>query len=137
MKLLLTILPTAALLVHTSFAYVISRSHSQQCPSVFLPSKRAQANRRFMAAVELEPEPEGGEELAPIKSSPNTRMKKLKELPNVKSDDGTSMVYEFWMTAVADGALVKEIRTTILKDASKKANFPGFRKVSCIINVEE
>ena len=27
------------------------------------------------------------------------------------------------------GALVNEIRTQILKDASKKANFPGFRKV--------
>jgi len=81
-----------------------------------------------MTAVELEPEPEGGEELTPIKSSPDTRMKKMKEVPDVKSDDDMSMVYEFWMTAVADGALVKEIRTTILKDASKKANFPGFRK---------
>ena len=32
------------------------------------------------------------------------------------------------MTTYSDGKSIQEIRQTILKDASKKANFPGFRK---------
>ena len=32
------------------------------------------------------------------------------------------------MTTYTDGKSIQEIRQTILKDASKKANFPGFRK---------
>lgn len=81
----------------------------------------------FLAAVSLKSEPEGGEELTAFKSMPDCRMKKMKEIDNKKSD---GRVYEFWLTAVADGVLVKSIRSQILKDASKKANFPGFRKVS-------
>lgn len=76
------------------------------------------------AAVELEPEPEGGEELSASVSIANTRVKKMEA---VKSDEGEA--FNFWMTSEVDGALIKEIRTQILKDASKKANFPGFRKV--------
>jgi hypothetical protein len=79
------------------------------------------------AAVELEAEPEGGEEITPFSSLPSCRVKCMKEQPKIKNDNGP--VYEFWMQASAEGALVKEIRTQILKDASKKANFPGFRKV--------
>jgi hypothetical protein len=81
-----------------------------------------------LSAVELDPEPEGGEEITPLSSLPDCRVKNMGEQPKIKSDDGP--VYEFWMMASAEGALVKEIRTQILKDASKKANFPGFRKVS-------
>jgi len=79
-------------------------------------------------AVELEPEPEGGEEMKPAKSSlPDCRMKKMERVPDVTSDSGD--VHKFWMTAVADGTLIKETRTKLLKESSKKANFPGFRKV--------
>uniref|UniRef100_A0A7S2VB02 Trigger factor ribosome-binding bacterial domain-containing protein n=1 Tax=Entomoneis paludosa TaxID=265537 RepID=A0A7S2VB02_9STRA len=77
--------------------------------------------------VEAFPEPEGGVEVSPVGSSlPGSRVKQMEELKGVKSDLGTP--YEFWLTAEVDGTLVKEVRTTILKDASKKANFPGFRK---------
>ena len=78
-------------------------------------------------AVELEPEPEGGKELTAITSMPGCRIKEMEQLSSVKSDLGTP--YQFWMTAEVDAALIKEIRTQILKDASKKAKFPGFRKV--------
>ena len=79
-------------------------------------------------AVELIAEPEGGTELTAISSTmPGCRVKQMDELQGVKCDFGTP--YEFWMTAEVDGALIKEVRTQILKDASKKANFPGFRKV--------
>lgn len=75
--------------------------------------------------VALEPEPEGGIEITPKQSMPGCRMKELQPLSEMKSD---KPAYKFWMTAIAEGALIKEIRTQILKDASKKANFPGFRK---------
>ena len=52
------------------------------------------------------------------------------ENSKLKSPDGT--VYNFWLLSVAEADLIKEIRGQILKDASKKANFPGFRKVSVV-----
>ena len=78
-------------------------------------------------AVELEPEPEGGEELTSLKTMDGSRMKNMGEVQGVKDDDGT--VYKFWLTATAKGDLIKELNTKVLKDAAKKANFPGFRKV--------
>lgn len=42
--------------------------------------------------------------------------------------DGEDGVHSFWLTAVADGAKIKELRQQTEKEASKKANFPGFRK---------
>jgi hypothetical protein len=42
--------------------------------------------------------------------------------------DGPRRKYEFWMTAVAEPGLVSSIKSEVLKDASKKAAFPGFRK---------
>ena len=81
----------------------------------------------LLAAVELEPEPQGGEEIVTQNTVPGCRIKKMAAAPELKSEDGD--VYEFWLTAIAEAAMIQEIRTTILKDASKKANFPGFRKV--------
>lgn len=43
----------------------------------------------------------------------------------VEGEDG---VHSFWLRAVADGKKIKELRTQTEKEASKKANFPGFRK---------
>jgi hypothetical protein len=87
-----------------------------------------------VAIVPLFPEPSGGIELQPL--LPNTssigisRMKQLDTVvPTSSSSSSTgSPVYEFWMTTYTDGKTIQEIRQTILKDASKKANFPGFRK---------
>lgn len=78
-------------------------------------------------AVALEPEPEGGEVISPLKSMPGCRMKKMQELKNIKSENGPA--YQFWMTATVDGNMIKEYHTEVLKNAKKKANFPGFRKV--------
>eukprot|EP00546_Thalassionema_frauenfeldii_P004622 CAMPEP_0178919674 /NCGR_PEP_ID=MMETSP0786-20121207/14575_1 /TAXON_ID=186022 /ORGANISM="Thalassionema frauenfeldii, Strain CCMP 1798" /LENGTH=178 /DNA_ID=CAMNT_0020593645 /DNA_START=240 /DNA_END=776 /DNA_ORIENTATION=- len=79
-----------------------------------------------MAQVELVAEPEGGEELTASSTMEGTRMKKMEEAKGLKSDDGS--VYKFWLKSVANADLIKEYKVTILKDAKKKANFPGFRK---------
>ena len=49
----------------------------------------------------------------------------MKDLGPVEGEDG---VHSFWLSAVADGKKIKELRTQTEKEASKKANFPGFRK---------
>jgi hypothetical protein len=81
------------------------------------------------AKVALEPEPIGGDELTAVsRTMASFRMKNMGPVADIKSDLGT--VYQFWMLAEADGSLVKEYHQQLLKDASRKANFPGFRKVS-------
>lgn len=73
--------------------------------------------------VELVAEPEGGTELTAVSSSlPGSRMK---DMGAVDGEDG---VHSFWLSAVAEGKKIKELRTQTEKEASKKANFPGFRK---------
>lgn len=58
---------------------------------------------------------------------PGARMKNMGEnTRGIKNEDGA--VYDFWMTANVDGGLITKLRTQIVKDASKKAQFPGFRK---------
>jgi hypothetical protein len=73
-----------------------------------------------MAQVELMPEPQGGEELTAISTMEGTRMKNMGEVEGMKSEDGT--VYKFWLQTIANGELVKEYKTTILKDAKKKVS---------------
>jgi hypothetical protein len=86
----------------------------------------------LLKAVECDPEPDGGEELTSQTTMPGCRVKKMGEAEGAtKTDDGT--VYKFWITAEADGSLIKEYRKDVLKNAQKKANFPGFRKVSCLV----
>merc|ERR1711976_729906 len=48
------------------------------------------------------------------------------EVEGKSQEDGP--VYKFWLSATAEGALIKGLNTQVLKDAAKKANFPGFRK---------
>ena len=55
-------------------------------------------------------------------------MKQLDTVVPTSSSSSGSPVYQFWMTTYSNGKNIQEIRQTILKDASKKANFPGFRK---------
>jgi hypothetical protein len=101
--------------------------------SAFVPtiSSTAFATRTVItslrAQVELEPEPEGGEELAAVSTMPDARMKKMEEVTDVSSEDG-SPVYQFWLSAIANGDLIKGYRIETLKEAKKNANFPGFRK---------
>eukprot|EP00594_Rhizosolenia_setigera_P012540 CAMPEP_0178964982 /NCGR_PEP_ID=MMETSP0789-20121207/16000_1 /TAXON_ID=3005 /ORGANISM="Rhizosolenia setigera, Strain CCMP 1694" /LENGTH=176 /DNA_ID=CAMNT_0020649859 /DNA_START=168 /DNA_END=698 /DNA_ORIENTATION=+ len=80
-------------------------------------------------AVELEPEPVGGEEIEAIQSMANSRVKNMGPVDDdsIKGEDG-STVYNFWLNASVEASLVKEIRVTVEKDASRNANFPGFRK---------
>ena len=42
-------------------------------------------------------------------------------------------VHSFWLSAIADGQKIKELRVQTEKEASKKANFPGFRKVRDVL----
>jgi hypothetical protein len=77
--------------------------------------------------VDLDPEPSDGQEILPRKPIPDTRVKKLELQPSMADDNG-SPVYKFWIASTAEGSLIAGYRTQILKDASKKANFPGFRK---------
>ena len=67
-------------------------------------------------------EPEGGDELTKISSSlPDSRMK------NMGADEQEG-VFQFWLSATAEGAKVKKLRAQCEREASTKANFPGFRK---------
>jgi hypothetical protein len=87
--------------------------------SAFAPIAARSYFRAFTLAmaVELTPEPEGGEELQAISTVAETRMKNMGEADGVTSDEGT--VYQFWLSTIADGEMIKQIRTQVLKDASK------------------
>ena len=96
---------------------------SCQHTAAFSPTAISSIRCSSLYAAELTPEPEGGEELTKISSSlPDSRMK------NMGADEEEG-VFKFWLSAKADGAAVKKFRVQTEKDASKKANFPGFRKV--------
>jgi hypothetical protein len=114
MKLATSLLPFLAVVV--------------QCGAFVVQQPAPVARFALGMAYDMVPEAEGGEELTPNSSLPSCRMKKLEARPDIRSDIGP--VSKFWLTAEADGTMIKEYRTQLLKDASKKANFPGFRKVS-------
>jgi len=78
-------------------------------------------------AMDLKPEPDGGDEMTQIDLIEKTRMKNMGKSEDGKMIDGSD-VNNFWMTAEADGSFVQKIRTKLLKEAGKNANFPGFRK---------
>jgi hypothetical protein len=94
--------------------------------SAFIPpASIASTKLHATTPIELVAEPEGGAELNPVSDSlPGSRMK---DMGAVEGSDG---VHSFWLSAVADGKKIKELRAQTEKEASKKANFPGFRKVS-------
>jgi hypothetical protein len=79
-----------------------------------------------MMAYELKAEPEGGEEIQSVATMTGSKMKNMGADPDTKDANGD--VYTFWVKAVADGKMIKGFRTEVEKDASRKANFPGFRK---------
>jgi hypothetical protein len=90
---------------------------------------------------ELAAEPEGGEEVAPLvvggaaKAGYTIRLKDLgpvaddDEAKYLESEDELGrVVHNFWLTAIADGNEIEKIRSDVLKQSAKNANFPGFRK---------
>jgi hypothetical protein len=102
-------------LLHLSTAFIVipNWTASSSFPTCLLMS-------------ELVPEPEGGVVLTAIKTMEGSKMKNMGENPSVSSENGK--VNKFWLTAKAEGSLVKEIYAEVLKQSAKKANFPGFRK---------
>lgn len=66
----------------------------------------------------------------------NTRLKNMGRVAATTKKSGTTeennvgvAVYQFWMTGMVKGEIISDIHTELLKNAKKKANFPGFRKV--------
>lgn len=102
--------------------------------AAFVPSathKIANNNNRLqnnILSYSLQPEPEGGEEISSIDTMPGSRMKNMGASGDEQQQEGEAQVHTFWLEAEADGKLIKEYRIQVEKDASKKANFPGFRK---------
>lgn len=97
-----------------------------QSPEFFHARKKCRGVTSRMVA--LVAEPDGGEELSPIKAvEGGARMKNMGVSDEANGKDGPA--YDFWMTANVSGKLIAELRAQISKEASKKANFPGFRKV--------
>lgn len=122
MKLSIITLTLALLSLHAANAFV-----SQSTARPIITS--------LAGTVELVAEPDGGEELTATKTMAGSRMKNMGEAKGVTDDKGRGTVYKFWLTATAEGTLIKDISNRILKDAAKKANFPGFRKVWTIETV--
>jgi len=96
--------PSSIQPVHTSFAGV--------------------STRFFMTT---EPEPEGGDDISAIDTMPNSRMKNMGAVDGKTTEDG-SQIFTFWLSAEAEGKLVKGLLDELVRDAKKNANFPGFRK---------
>lgn len=90
--------------------------------TIFFSNTRTQ-----LSAYEVTAEPEGGEEVQAVTAMPGSRVKNMGKDEELTSDDGNP-VYKFWLTAAADGSIIKKLRTDVAKEAAKKANFPGFRK---------
>jgi len=105
---------TLALLAAAAQAFVGPLSIQESVGS------RTTRTHRLLAApepVELEPEPEGGTELAPFTSIAGCRMKQLDEEVKISNKENKGPAYKFWMTAYAEvreGLLVS--RWTRLKD---------------------
>mmetsp|Transcript_15159 Transcript_15159/g.27414 ORF Transcript_15159/g.27414 Transcript_15159/m.27414 type:complete len:215 (-) Transcript_15159:145-789(-) len=93
--------------------------------AAFAPILTQSTSTTLLRAAELITEPEGGEELLKMSESslPSSRMKNMGP-----AEDQEEGVFTFWLTATADGAKIKKLRTQTEKEASKNANFPGFRK---------
>lgn len=111
-----------------AIAVVLGSLFASQNTLAFIPVRNAH-QRTLLRVAELKPEPEGGEELKRVSSSlPDSRVK------NLGPDEGEG-VHKFWLTAKADGKTIKKLRDQTEREASKKANFPGFRKVGVITGI--
>lgn len=104
----------------------LAASCSAFSPAASTTRTTAVSNTQMMMAYELKAEPEGGEEIPSVDTMTGSRMKNMGPDSDTKDKDGD--VHIFWTKAVADGKMIKGFRTQVEKDASKNANFPGFRK---------
>jgi len=94
--------------------------------------------------IELVATPEGGADVTPLsggasgdeQSLNDEFVVRVKDMGPVEDNDaakeyGASIgatVHNFWLTALAPGDAISKTRIIVLKDASKNAQFPGFRK---------
>mmetsp|Transcript_24707 Transcript_24707/g.68206 ORF Transcript_24707/g.68206 Transcript_24707/m.68206 type:complete len:225 (-) Transcript_24707:102-776(-) len=113
-----------------SIALLVLGNAAAFCPA---SSKQRTASPSVLrAAPELVPEPEGGEEISPVKTLTGSRMKNMGEaegLTGVRSaEDAEGTINKYWLQATVEGKLIQELHRTVLKESAKKANFPGFRK---------
>jgi len=80
------------------------------------------ASSALRAAGELVAEPEGGEEISPVKTMAGSRMKNMGEaegLSGVRSEEDAETqgtINKYWLTAKVEGSLVREIHQTVLKE---------------------
>ena len=113
-------------------ALVAAAAHLSTTAQAFAPISAQATNQRpavekerprIASYLAAEP-PEGGEELTKVSSSlPGSRMK------NMGKDDEDG-VFKFWLSATAEGEKIRTLRVQTEREASRKANFPGFKKVS-------
>jgi hypothetical protein len=110
-----------------SAAFVPFSSLKTLSPSSKIANNSNNSLHNNILSYSLQPEPEGGEEISSIDTMPGSRMKNMGTVGE-EQQEGEEQAYTFWLEAEADGKLIKEYRIQVEKDASKKANFPGFRK---------
>jgi len=73
-------------------------------------------------AVELTPEPEGGEELTAVSTIADTRMKDMGKFEGEASKEVDGTVYTFWLSTTAEGELIKKTRTQLSKEAARNVS---------------
>lgn len=106
-------------LMFTSESYAFLNTIRSTCPIKSFYSQ-------LQMGYDLVAEPEGGEEMKAVNTMPGSRLKNMGKVSDIQDDEGS--VFEFWLAAEADGTIIKENRIQVERDASKNANFPGFRK---------
>mmetsp|Transcript_38111 Transcript_38111/g.53696 ORF Transcript_38111/g.53696 Transcript_38111/m.53696 type:complete len:228 (+) Transcript_38111:117-800(+) len=106
---------------YTTTSFVITTT-----PARTASTKSVTSEVVLFGQPELVAEPEGGDELVAKSTMEDTRMKKMGVVEGKKSENG--VVCDFWLSTIVNGKLIKELKMNVLKDAKKKANFPGFRK---------
>lgn len=108
------------------FTATLALAISSTCSAFMMPARPTISNSQLMA-YELKPEPEGGDVIQSIGDSmPGSIMKNMGPADDIKGEDGPVSTY--WVSTEADGEMIKKFRIQVEKDASKNANFPGFRK---------
>ena len=115
------------LLLATTLALSFSSTCSAFVHQQAFTARPTISNSQLMA-YELKAEPEGGEEIQSIDSMPGSRIKNMGASDDVRFGGEDGDVFTYWLSAEADGKLIKGFRVQVEKDASKQANFPGFRK---------
>lgn len=107
------------------FAFTFIGMLAPTCAFVGAPATSFDATKRthsLAMAVDLTPEPEGGEELTASSTIADTRMKQMREYDGELSDEVDGTVYTFWLSSVAEGELIKKTRTQLSKEAARNVS---------------